>query len=164
MKISRILITTTLIVAFTATTAFAAAGGSNDSERCPNSDCRQRYEEFQKDPIKALQNRKEEIQSLQKDGKITKEKADEITARIDAKIKQIEEFNKLTLEQKKAKLIKNCSTRLDRLVKEGKLEQAKADEILKQYTDKISNWDGTGYPGFHARMHHDKCKKDDKRE
>jgi tRNA A37 N6-isopentenylltransferase MiaA len=164
MKIIKVLTTVAVIVSFTVTTVFAAAGNSNDAGRCPNSDCRQRYEEFQKDPIKALQNRKEEIQSLLKDGKISKEKAEEITTRIDAKIKRIEEFNKLTLEQKRAKLIKNCSTRLDRLVKEGKLEQAKADEILKQYTDEITNWDGTGYPGFHARMYFDKCKKNEKQE
>lgn len=117
----------------------------------------------QKDPIKALESKKEKIQKLLKEGKITKEKADAITAKIDAKIKEIQEFNKLPLKQKKEKLISNFKASIERKVKEGKLSQDKADELIKKFNEKVQKWDGSGYPRFFKKGFN-KYRDSDKKE
>jgi ATP-dependent 26S proteasome regulatory subunit len=38
------------------------------------------------------------------------------------------------------------SARLDRKVESGKPDQNKADELLAEFTEKINQWDGTGFP------------------
>lgn len=106
------------------------------------------YEEFVKDPLGTLENRKSEIQKLLKEGKIPKEKAEAIIKKIDAGIAEVKEFNGLTLEQKRKKLLKDCRDYLDSLVEKGELEREEADRIYKEYADKIGKWDGTGYPKF----------------
>lgn len=98
------------------------------------------------DPIMALESRKEQVKKLMNEGKITREKAEAIIKRIDARIAEINEFNKLTLEEKKEKLVNDCKDRLDRMVNEGKMDRKKADEILRNYTERIRQWDGVGYP------------------
>lgn len=167
MNISRIFLIAAVIISLTANTAFAAPVTNepqqNSFTRESGKDLELKHdEEFAKDPIKALQNRKEKIQALLKEGKITKEKADEKIARIDSKIKEIESFNKLTLKQKKEKLIDDCRASVEKRVKEGKLDKAEADTILKNYTEKINKWDGKGYPHFHLKSGKEgKCKKHD---
>lgn len=121
-------------------------------------DFRHNREEFNKDPVKFLEEKKIKIQTLLKEGKITKEKADEITARLDSKIKEIQSFNKLTLQQKREKLINDCRTLIDKQVKEGKLDSAKASGIISDYTEKINKWDGTGYPFYHPERSGHRCK------
>ncbi|MCX7772519.1 MAG: hypothetical protein N2376_05330 [Clostridia bacterium] len=110
-------------------------------------------EEFEKDPLKALEKKKAEILALRKEGKISQEKAQAIIDKIDALSERIKEFNKLPLDKKKAVLIQGCKTKLDALVKDGRMTQAKADGIMKDFTAKIYSWDGTGYPSFHSRSH-----------
>lgn len=100
------------------------------------------------DPVKALQARKEKVQEYLKEGKITKDKADAINAKIDSKIKAIQEFNKLTLPQKKDKLKSDIKAAVEKKVKDGKLTQDKANEVIKEYNEKVENWDGTGRPPF----------------
>lgn len=162
MNISKLLSTVVVIISLTTTTAFATidtpvSNGSTQNhivtepKQDIKKDFKQKHDEFNKDPIKALENRKVKIQSLLKEGKITKEKADKKTARIDSKIKEIQTFNKLTLQQKKDKLINDCKTSVEKLVKEGKLDRTKADTILKNHTEKINKWDGNGYPQFHSK-------------
>ncbi|MDP4180278.1 MAG: hypothetical protein Q8942_04205 [Bacillota bacterium] len=167
MKISKIISTAALIVSLSSSLAFAnndtnaSKGFVNNifvkeaNERA-DKDLKIKHEDFIKDPIKALENKKEKIQSLVKEGKISKEIADEKIAKIDSKIKEIKIFNNLPLEQKREKLINNRKTHIEKLVKEGKLDRSKADSILKDYTEKINKWDGNGYPRFHS-----KCKKHD---
>lgn len=168
MKISKILAIAALTSCLTATTAFAQVDiGASKTESTPqnktdtikkeNKDfkgkkIRHRNDaDMQKDPIKALENKKVRVKSLLKEGKITKEEADRINARIDSKIKEIKEFNKLPLEKKKEKLLSDFKVRLEQKVKDGKISKDKMDEILKQYTEKINNWDGSGYPGIHCK-------------
>lgn len=122
-------------------------------------DFRHNREEFNKDPVKFLEEKKVKIQTLLKEGKITKEKANEITARLDSKIKEIQSFNKLTLQQKREKLINNCRASVEKQVKEGKLDSAKASEIINGYTEKINKWDGTGYPIYHSERSGHRCSE-----
>lgn len=169
MIISRIFPIAAVIAALTLTPVCSAAGTpvsnglavNTENKVYDKKDHAKKHDEFRKDPIKALENRKAEIQSLVKEGKLTKEKADEITARLDSKIKEIQDFNKLTLQQKKDKLIKDCRTSLDRLIKEGKMDKAKADTIFEEYLNKVKNWDGNGYPHFRPKCFGGKHKKFD---
>ena len=106
------------------------------------------YDEFVKDPITVLENRKNEINRLLKEGKISKKKADAIIKRIDTGITEIKKFNKLTLEEKRARLIKDCKDYLDDLVERGEMDREKANQIYEDYAEKINKWDGKGYPRF----------------
>lgn len=161
MRFSRILGTAITITCLTVTTAFAApitAGSAVTKQSCAAA--KEKCEKFSKDPLKALQNKKEIIRAHEKDGKITKAKADAINARIDAKIKEIQQFNSLTVQQKRAKLINDYKASVTKRVKSGKLTQDKADTMIKDFTDKITRWDGTGYPQFHGKRFKDKAKSD----
>lgn len=165
MKMPKILATAAFITSLTTSIALAAPQitvpntavqqrqsdtAVKDEKQCGKKEHKGTREKVdcQQDPVKSLESKKERIQSKLKEGKITKEKADEITVRIEARIKTIQEFNKLTLQQKKNKLTDNVKMSMDRKVREGKLPQDKANELLKEYTDKISQWDGSGYPKF----------------
>lgn len=170
MNISKIFSVAAVIISLTATTAFGATDIMTSNGTRQNSvvteskphvkkECKQKHEEFSKDPLRALESRKVKIQSLLKEGKITKENADERIARIDSKIKEIQSFNKLTLPQKKDKLIYDCKASVEKLVKEGKLDRVKADTLLKNYSEKINKWDGNGYPHFHTKCSKGECKK-----
>lgn len=99
-----------------------------------------------KDPLQILQHRKELVQKALEEGKITKQEADAITARIDEKIKEIEEFNKLDLPQKKEKLMSKFKAFVEQGVKEGKITEEKKEELIRQFTEKLEKWDGNGYP------------------
>lgn len=113
----------------------------------------------QQDPVKALENQKKEIQTLLKEGKIDKEKAEKKLARIDARIEEFRKFNSLTLQQKKEMLIGNYRAFTEKKVKDGKMSRDKAAELLKAYTAKVSQWDGSGYPGFVRKGLSGKCHK-----
>jgi len=163
MRFSRIFAIVVAVVCLMVTTAFAAPsvlgmwGGDSTQQKSDtakmekNHSKGQKCDGFSKDPLKALQSRKEKVQSLLKDGKITKEKADAMNARIDSKIKEVQQFNSLTLQQKKDKLVNDFKAFAEKRVKEGKIEQTKADTMVKNYTDKITKWDGSGYPQFHGK-------------
>ena len=106
------------------------------------------WEEFVKDPLTVLENRKEEIKKQLKEGRISREEADAILKRIETGIAEIKKFSALPLEEKRARLIKDCKDYLDSLVERGEMDRDKAGRILKDYTEKINKWDGTGYPRF----------------
>lgn len=161
--IPRFFSTAVIAVSLAAASSFALTDASlcnsnhNSVAVAKNAQCctknRERNcEEFKKDPIKALQDEKDKIQSMLRDGKITKEKADKITSRIEAKIKEIQEFNKLTVQEKKAKLIADFKASVEKKVKEGKIDKAKADDMLNRFTEKVNKWDGNGYPMFRHRQ------------
>jgi hypothetical protein len=157
MKRSRTIATATIIGSLITTVAFAAPSitfpaiiGSNQlktvsAKSNKHSDTKQRR---QTDPIKALELRKERIQQQLKEGKITKEKADEIITKIDARIEEIQEFNNMTLQQKRDSLLHRFKTSIEQKVKEGELSQDKANQLIKDHTDKVNNWDGNDYPYF----------------
>lgn len=120
-----------------------------DHKKCKDGKCKGEF----KDPIKSLEGRKENILKLQKEGKISKEEADEKIKIIDTRIKGIEEFNKLTVEQKRAKLIEKFKEIMALQVKYGKISQEKADELISEYTKKMQEWDGNGIPKFYHKRH-----------
>jgi molecular chaperone DnaK (HSP70) len=162
MKFSRILAVVVSIIFIFANIAAAAPeinspfnfseiGQKSEASKMDGEKSKEKCDSFNKDPLKFLESRKEKIQQLLKEGKITKEKADEMTARVDKKIKDINEFNKLGLKQKREKLIKDFNASIDKKVGEGKLTREKADSLVKEYKDKIEKWDGTGYPRFHGK-------------
>lgn len=126
-------------------------GAPENFEKQPPRKIRYRkkaWDEFVKDPLKVLENRKNEIEELLNEGKISKDKAEAILKKIDAAIAEIKKFNNMSLEEKRDRLIKDCKDYLENLVEKGEMDKEKASEILEKYSDKIKKWDGTGYPRF----------------
>lgn len=107
---------------------------------------REKVNEKERDPIKVLENKKERVKKLLQEGKISKEKADELIKKLDSKIEEIKEFQSLPLEEKRKRIINNFNVELERLVKEGKMDKQEAERLLKEVTEKINRWDGSGYP------------------
>lgn len=107
----------------------------------------------QRDPIKALEAKKERVQAKFKAGKITKQEADEAIAKIDAKIKKVEEFNQLKPDQKKEWLINHFTEKINQKVSDGKLSKEEGQKLIERVTEKVQEWDGEGYPnlGKHKR-------------
>lgn len=164
MKLRKILAIATLITTLNTGICFATPNIVNPSDKIQKQNesvkpekkngvdlDKKSKDKKQQDPIKELQSKKEWIQLQLKDGKISKEKATKIIAAIDARIKEVEEFNKLTPEQKKEKLIKDFNRKIETKVRDGKIPQDKADELIKMHSDKVNQWDGNGYPMFGKR-------------
>jgi len=176
VKFRKIVIATALMAALSSVSVFAAPNSvalkestiaqqknqieqKREGERSKHKS-NENGSETQIDPIQKLRDKKAKVKELLDAGKITKEEADDLNAKIDARIKEIEEFNKLTVEQKREKLKKGFKEKIDKKVKEGKISKKDADEIIKRFNEKIDEWDGTGYPGFmyksYIKKH--KCK------
>lgn len=98
------------------------------------------------DLINILETKKQKIREAAQKGEITQEQADAKIARIDEKIKAVNEFQTLSLPEKKETLIAHYKARLDKKVEAGKLEQSEADQRLKEFTERVEKWDGTGFP------------------
>lgn len=107
------------------------------------------------DPVRYLQDKKEKIKKLQEEGKINKEEADEKIKKTEEKIKEIEEFRKLPPEKKKKKLIEDFKTYIDGMVEKEIISREKADKLLKEYEEKVKQWDGNGKPPCFKKNH--KC-------
>lgn len=167
MKICRILLTAALAANLFATVALAVPtdsksltpnateqkGSVDKKGKCNSPECHKPNDEMCKDPVKALEKRKDKVLEFEKEGKISKEEADKKVREIDARIKAIEEFNKLSVEQKRAKLIAKFKEHMDLKVNDGKMTKEKADEIISEYTKKIQEWDGNGFPHYFHRGH-----------
>lgn len=98
------------------------------------------------DPIQRLENIKAKVTEKYNEGKISKDKYDSIIAKINNMEQKINDFNKLTLDQKRQKLISDYTAAVNKKVQSGKITQDKANELIKNYTDKVNKWDGTGFP------------------
>ncbi|AGB19898.1 hypothetical protein [Thermoanaerobacterium thermosaccharolyticum] len=98
------------------------------------------------DPIQRLESIKAKVTQKYNEGKISKNKYDSIIAKINNMEQQINDFNKLTLDQKRQKLISDYTAAVNKKVQNGKITQDKANELIKNYTDKVNKWDGTGFP------------------
>lgn len=169
MKLIRILIVMVLTSGLFAFSAIAAPNSTNSPDngtqqqkegafhKGRKTGCEKKYKDkcgdFKKckDPIKSLEMKKQKIRKMQEENKITKEKADEIISKIDTRIKEIEEFNKLPLDQKKAKLLERFKKSVDKRVEKGRITPEEADKMIREYTEKIEKWDGNGYPRLHGR-------------
>lgn len=157
LRTLKVLAIVALIISLSGNVAFAApvindaaVQEKSDTVKKDEKEFRKKNEGFdrQQDPVKRLEGKKERVQKLLKEGKITKEEANEITAKLDARIKAVREFNSLTVQQKKDKLIGNYRTFIEEKVKEGKITKEKAADMIKDYNGKVNKWDGSGYPGF----------------
>ncbi len=148
MRILKLLSFVIAIAFLTATTAFAVPVKEEIKDKAI---VQGKCADFEKDPVKALECRKAKVQSMLKSGEITKEEANEITARLDAKIAKVKEFNKLTLPQKKAKLVEDFKAAIDSKVKEGRLTKEEAAEMTKMFNEKVAEWDGNGLPKMHGK-------------
>lgn len=91
-----------------------------------------------------LEGLKEKTEKRLKAGEITEEEAGRIKTRIEERIKEIKEFEKLPLEEKKKLLISSLESRLEKKVEENKLSQEKAGrdrslgwQILSGFCKKI---------------------------
>jgi hypothetical protein len=110
-----------------------------------------------KDPLKRLEERKESIQKDLKEGRITKEKAEELTKKIDERIVKVKEFNSLTLPQKKEHLSKNFSSHLEKQIKDGRITKEEGEKIQADFNKQLESWDGKEPPKF---MHKIKKHRD----
>ncbi len=150
MKIKEILASAALILALTGTTAFAMPKdpprNENDNAKQHNRYRQNHHADACKDPIKRLEAKKEKVERLLKEGKLTKEQANDILKRIDDRIAEVKEFQKLPLEQKKEKVLNDLRTQTNQFVKDGKMTQEEADKMMKKAKEKLENWDGKGFP------------------
>lgn len=104
------------------------------------------FKDDSKEPLERLKKRKEMITQLQKEGKITKEEADKKIAKIDERIKEVEKFNAMTIEQKKQYLKEKAKKSLNKMAEEGKIAKSDIDKMYVQIAQEIDNWDGYGCP------------------
>lgn len=165
MKIPKIFAAAAMTVCLTATSTVFAAGtpnagsavytGSHKAETRHHDSLKAKGAWYGKgcygesgDPVEMLKARKEKIRKLLEEGTITKEKADFINGKIDAAMKEIQDFNALPLDQKKEKLLTRLKESMGQKVKNGKLTQDKADEMINGFSKEIEQWDGKGYPTF----------------
>jgi len=118
----------------------------------------EKQDKCDKDPLKRLEERKENIQKEYKEGKITKEKADELTQKIDKHIAKIKEFNSLSLPQKKEHLSAKVKSRIEQDVKDGKMTKEEGEKKLKNFNKDLENWDGKEFPKFMGKGDKHKIK------
>jgi len=106
------------------------------------------------DPLKYLEEKKAHIQEQVRAGILTQEEADAKIARIEEKIRDIREFNQLSVPEKKEKLLSRYREMLEKKVAAGRITRQEADKRLQAFTEKVKAWDGQGYPDFGC-----KCRK-----
>jgi hypothetical protein len=101
-----------------------------------------------KDPIKMLEEKKECILKECKEGKISKEKADELIKKIDEHISKIKEFESLPLEKKKEHLFCRFKSCIEQQIKEGKITEQEGHKRLCEFAKELEKWDGKSFPKF----------------
>lgn len=166
----KIYIASTLLAAmiFTSTTAFAA--GNINSAVTSNKNCikhtTQLPENFEKMPLSDKKNwlitkYSEKVNEKIKEGKITKEQGDLLIKDMNDKINQWDgktpfpfsrgmsnkiklpdNFDKMTLEEKKNWLITNYTEKVNQKVSDGKITKEKGNELIAKMKEKINNWNG----------------------
>ncbi len=130
--------------------------GNKDSEKT-DIENKDKCDNCHKDPIERLEEKKQEIQKDLKEGKIAKEKADELTKKIDERIEKIKKFNSLTLPEKKEHLSKNFNSRLEQQIKDGRITKEEGENLLADFNKQLESWDGKQPPKF---IHNLKKHKD----
>lgn len=130
------------------------AGFFKDHKKHDKCDC-------DKDPIKRLEERKQDIQKEYNEGKITKDKADELTKKIDERIVKIKEFNSLPLQEKKERLNEKFKSHIEREIKDGKITKEEGEKAIQEFNKQLENWDGNDFPKFKGRDEKDNNKVKD---
>ena len=152
MKIAKVLVTAAVLTNLATSALAAPLTVSHAAQRAPyvlrqeqTVNCHRQA------PLKAMENKKAKIQELVKAGRITQEEAEIELAKLEEKIRKINEFNALDLPQKKAKLLAHYQEVLEKRVQEGKITQQEAEQLLKKFSEKVEQWDGTGFPHLDQR-------------
>lgn len=155
MSLRKFVAATTIFFALTTTVSLAKNPYIQKVENTEQK-TEQREEQSQDtrklDPLQVLEKRKEKINKLLKEGKIPKEKAEEKLRKIDRRIEEIKEFQKLPLEKKRERVINNFRHELDKLVRDGAIKPEEAERLMNEVTEKINKWDGSGYPIMQDNM------------
>lgn len=154
-KLILILITIAFMISMVSFNIFAVPETGSQPDN--NIEHKEKCEDCHKDPIKRLEERKQEIQKDLKEGKIPKEKADELTKKIDERIEKIKKFNSLTLPEKKEHLTKNFKLRLEQQIKDGRITKEEGENLLSDFNKQLESWDGKQPPKF---IHNLKKHKD----
>ena len=110
-----------------------------------------KHDKCEKDPIKRLEERKKDIQKEYNEGKITKDKADELNKKIDERIVKIKEFNSLPLPEKKERLNERFKYHIEQDVKNGKITKEEGEKIIQEFSKQLENWDGNDFPKFKGK-------------
>jgi septal ring factor EnvC (AmiA/AmiB activator) len=150
MKSLKVIVVCAIVASLSSTVSFASPLNilSNSDQQLINSVQYNKNSKQFKNPIKVLESKKEQIQSELKSGQIAEDKANKIISKINSKIKKIQEFNSLSVQQKKERLISKFEKRINEKVHQKQISKDKADELIKKYTHKINSWNGNGYPHF----------------
>ena len=155
MKKLQILVTIAFVISIMSFSSFAlpeAGSHTENNVEKNNTNC----DKCHKDPLKRLEERKEKIQQDLKDGKITKEKADELSSKIDQRIAKINEFNSLTLPEKKQHLTKKFNSYIEKQVKDGRITKEEGENMLSDFSKQLENWDGKEPPKLIHKMKKEK--------
>ncbi|MCX7710554.1 MAG: hypothetical protein N2484_12000 [Clostridia bacterium] len=148
MKTCRILIFTLLFVMIASSSVFA------QSDTLPQSGQNILLSklEFEKiDPVAELKSLKNTVKEEYKQGKISKDELHLGLEKIDRKLKAVKEFNDLSIDQKKEKLVTDFIKAVNKKVQVGELSTNDVGTLLESYTDTVKQWDGQGFPTFYHR-------------
>ncbi|AEF16917.1 hypothetical protein Thexy_0876 [Thermoanaerobacterium xylanolyticum LX-11] len=143
----------TAVIGTVLLTSIAFADTSTSSSQVNSSSSTSQTVKINKkfDPIQTLENLKTKIEEKYSQGKISQDEENKILAKINTDEQKIEDFNNMTLDQKKQTLIDDFTNIVNNKVKNGKITQDKANTLIKNFTDKVNKWDGNGYPQFVTR-------------
>ncbi|MGJ7044890.1 hypothetical protein [Thermoanaerobacterium thermosulfurigenes] len=143
----------TAVIGTVLLTSIAFADTSTSSSQVNSSSSTSQTVKINKkfDPIQTLENLKTKIEEKYSQGKISQDEENKILAKINTAEQKIEDFNNMTLDQKKQTLIDDFTNIVNNQVKNGKITQDKANTLIKNFTDKVNKWDGNGYPQFVTR-------------
>ncbi|MFZ5989635.1 MAG: hypothetical protein ACOYWZ_21265 [Bacillota bacterium] len=147
MKKYKLAVLTALLVSLMSTTCVFAK--SNEPKQSVSNIVISQVNFEKSDPIKDLQTLRKEVQEDYKQGNISKDELDLALTKIDRKLNAVKEFNKLSLEQKKDRLINEFTKAVNRKVQEGKISENDMEKIISVFTEKVNAWDGKGYPTFY---------------
>lgn len=149
MKKHKALLLTMLLVFVTASSSVFAL---DDGLITSGQDIRISRLDFEKiDPVKELKTLKSKAQEDYKQGRISKDELELRLSKIDRKLDAIKEFSRLSLEQKKDRLVTDFKKAVNKKVQEGKITENESDRILQHFTETVNQWDGQGFPSFYHR-------------
>ncbi|HEX2924667.1 MAG TPA: DUF2680 domain-containing protein [Ruminiclostridium sp.] len=159
MKKIHILITIAFAISILSSNVFAVE--SNIGSKTPDGSVDQhtgifkdkdKCDKCHKDPINYLEKKKQSIEKDRQEGRINKEKADEMTKEIDERIQKIKEFNSLPLPEKKQKILSRYQSHIEKKISDGMITREEGQKRLAEFKKEIDNWDGNGLPDF--KMEH----------
>ncbi|ACL75527.1 hypothetical protein [Ruminiclostridium cellulolyticum] len=164
MKKIKILFTIAFIISILSSSVFAVESNigskSQDGENGQHKEeikDKEKCQKCRKDPLKYLEDKKQSIEKDLKEGRISKEEADEKIKEIDQRIQKIKEFNSLPLSEKKAKIYSRFQKHIDKKVSDGIITNEEGQKLLTEFKKELDQWDGKDFPKFNMdKMDHKK--------